>query len=98
MTGLVLGRTYKVAEEQLLEIKERYDCDFIREYKRADNYEIIFSNGDVWTAMALTQKCRGLRANVIYVDSDCIRDPFCENARIVQNIATKPPYNAIRQF
>lgn len=98
MTGLVLGRTYKIARDQLAKIIEKYDCDFLKQYDRENSYEIILSNGDIWTAMALNKNCRGLRANIVYVDCDCIGDPFCENASIVRAIATKPPYNAIRQF
>ena len=40
MTGLVLANNYKVAEEQLIKIKERYDCECIFVENKSNCYKI----------------------------------------------------------
>lgn len=60
--------------------------------------KIIMANGDIWNARVLDEDCKSLRANIIYVDYKCVTDAFSHNVDLVKTIATKPPYNAIRQF
>lgn len=98
MTGLVLANNYKVAEEQLIKIKEQYDCECIFVENKCNCYKIIMANGDIWTARVLADDCRGIRANIVYVEHKCVIDAFSRNVDLVKTIATKPPYNAIRQF
>lgn len=98
MTGLVLANNYKVAEEQLVKIKQRYDCECVFVENKFNCYKVIMANGDVWTARVLAEDCQGLRANVVYVDYKYVTDAFSRNVDLVKAIATKPPYNAIRQF
>lgn len=98
MTGLVFANNYKVAEEQLIKIKEQYDCECIFVDNKFNCYKIIMANGDIWTARVLADDCQGLRANIVYVDYRCVTDAFSHNVDLIKEIATKPPYNAIRQF
>lgn len=98
MTGLVLANNYEEAKERLIKIKKQYDCECIFVENKLDYYKIIMANGDIWTAKVLADDCRELRANIVYVDYKCVTDAFSHNVDLIKEIATKPPYNAIRQF
>lgn len=98
MIGLVLANNRKVAEEQLIKIKQQYDCECVFTENKFNCYKVIMANGDIWAARVLVEDCRGVRANVVYVDHKCVTDAFSYNVDLVKAIATKPPYNAIRQF
>lgn len=97
MRGIVWGLTFNDAKIKLLDIEEKYRpyTDIAAKYNSKSTYEIIFENGDRWIACEASDRSRGHKCNISYIDSRIPND-------IVDNIIKKctiaEPYHAITYF
>lgn len=99
MKGIVFGRTFENAKEQFQTIIDRYQSMQIEIEKPIikTKYELkgCFTNGDVWSAIAVANCGLGRRCNIAYIDDEI-------NSHVVDTIIkpclTASPYCAYNYF
>ena len=78
MRGIVWGCNMNIAIEQLNKIAGKYEmCNYakaIRKYYTKHRSWITFDNGDIWCAVSASERCRGLRGNIAYIDRNISED------------------------
>ena len=76
MRGIVYGSTFEKAKTQLEKIIEDYqkigiEINGRRGFRVAHNsMDVVFINGDQWTAVRASENSRGRACNIAYIDRD----------------------------
>ena len=69
MRGIVWGSSFQIAKNKLKEIEEQYERLGYkplskRNGNKANVYEMIYANGDIWQAVTASTNARGYKVNV----------------------------------
>lgn len=96
MRGIIYGKTLQSAQLKLQHIINDYEFYNIATMEKRLQNQVIFSNGDVWTAYAYNPlNTRGRKCNVVYIDSH-IEDE--EDKWEMECVACAPPFQAITYY
>jgi hypothetical protein len=98
--GVIYGKTFQAAINKLEQIIAGYalfeKVEVVYQQKTHSRQVVRFKNNDVWTAMGISSsKIRGLKYNVVYIDSN-IEDKDLEiDMRLT---ACAPPFQGIYYY
>ena len=98
MKGIVFGLTFERASKELESIKANYamcKIPIVKEIKGNHRHQIVYENGDIWTARSASDSARGHRANVVYIDH-AIEDP--DMIHMAHHCLCCFPWSAYRYF
>ena len=98
MRGIIFGKTTESAHyrmEKLIQDYKKYWCiepDKIR--KSRNQFSVVFTNGDYWSAVRFAENQRARRANILIID----RELSMNEINLAKYCLIENPYGSINYY